>query len=170
MKIISIITALLFISLQPAAQISKLFCFEQSINGGAMRSDDNEIARGTANSGELNRYFVFAEVKKKSQIVFTDLWIKGLCYTFKTDSVKKLPFVFTTSSGGELVFTDTLVRSSSQQVIQLHSIVANPGKSIPAGIKQKILLNSVVLCYKIKNQPLFFSLKNIKKLRPLFTQ
>ncbi len=165
----------LVISLQLAgfilqAQVTKIYFFEQEINGGASRQTNTKPVTDSKEAAYNVRFFLFAETKKNAATLFKQLWIKGRLYSFKPDTLKILPFILRTSSGGELIFTDTLVRSTREIIIRLNDITQiplHPGqKTVPA----EAMKNNVVLFYSCKKRKQYFKTNKIQQLRPLFTQ
>lgn len=165
-----IIFSTLFISLSITAQVIKVDCFEQRINGGNIQQPEETSETGLLSKEIPKRYFLFLEIKKKSNVVVTQVWIQGNCYNFKTEQIKKLPFILTTSSGGEMHFADTLIKSAAGTILQINNLVVKTGIPPASGIKKAVLRNAVVVCYRIKKRNSIFSSNKIKTLRPLFTQ
>lgn len=143
------------------AQVKKLYGYAQEVNGGARQINDDPNNDKSTNN---NRYFLFAEIKKGSKVSFEQVWINGDQYAFKTDTIRNIPFVLQTSNGGELVFRDTLVRSSAGTIIQLKDLVMIKSN------KTRIMKNNVTIWYRYRNKLQSISLQKLKKIHPLFTQ
>jgi hypothetical protein len=148
------------------AQLKKIFGYVQEVDGGA-RQDDN-LSANKANTGN-NRYFLFTEAKKRNAIFFEQVWIKGRLYNFKIDTIKAFPFIWKTSNGGELIFSDTLVRSSKEIILRLKDL-AGSDRVIAKANRNLIAKNDVVIFYRYKNGLQSITLQKLKKMRPLFTQ
>jgi hypothetical protein len=101
--------------------------------------------------------------------VFEEVWINGHSYNFKLDTIKQLPHVLRTSNGGELVFTDTLVRSATGKVIQFTDLVRTDAV-ITKNARRFVTPTNAVIFYRYKGKLQYIILKKLKQLRPLFTQ
>jgi len=151
------------------AQVKKIYGYSQAVSGGAKMADDLNSNSPNAENENNNRFFIFAEVEKGKRIGFEEVWIKGNSYAFKTDTVKKFPFILTTSNGGELIFRDTLVRTSGYCVIQLTNLVKT-NKQVPKNNRNLIAKNDVVIFFRHNGRMKNISLPRVKKTKPLFTQ
>lgn len=154
-------------------QIIKIYCYQQAINGGAQQDKNIQAAATSSEVKEPEsnkRFFLFAEFRKTSPVIIEQVYIKGLPYNFKPDSIKKFPFILQTSNGGEIVFMDTLVKGSTHIIIHLNNLVPVNNRSIPSDIRKKITKSNVVIKYRLKNKIQATSLARVKNLRPLFTQ
>jgi hypothetical protein len=174
MKLYFCILFLFLLFVTAKAQIIRVYCFEQEINGGARQLKRVIPGVGLMDLKQRNeqnkRYFLFAEIIKGSTVSFDKVWIKSQLYSFKTDSIKKLPFILQTSNGGEMIFTDTLVKSSANNIIQLTDLVVTNNKPVPATIKKQLSSNAVVIYYKLRNKFFTANLVKVKVLRPFITQ
>ena len=155
------------------AQVIKIHCYEQAIEGGAEQERDIQV---TGIGKEVNepesqkRFFLFAELRKASPVIIEQVYIKGRLYNFRSDTVKRFPFILQTSNGGEMIFRDTLVKSSTNIIIHLKDLVPVNNKTISSDIRKKITKGNVVIRYRLKNKIQIASLTRVKNLRPLFTQ
>jgi hypothetical protein len=173
MKRYFILLLLLSLSCFTKAQVIKIYCYEQAIEGGAQQERNIQIpATGNeVNEAELQkRFFLFAELKKASPVIIEQIYIKGRLYNFKSDTIKRFPFILQTSNGGEMIFRDTLVKGSTNIIIHLKDLVPVNNKNIPSDIRKKITKSNVVIRYRLKNKIQIASLASVKNLRPLFTQ
>jgi len=151
-----------------SAQVKKIYGYSQAINGGARYNDDLPGSRsGTGN--ENSRYFIFVEIEKGKRIVFEELWINGHSYNYKKDTTRQLPYVIRTSNGGDLIFTDTLVRSAKGQVIQFKDLVRTDAV-ITKNTRRFVTKTNAVIFFRYKGKLQYMGLKKLKPLRPLFTQ
>ncbi len=170
MKTLFLILALTLVSVPVLSQVIRIYGYEQPVSGGAQKEQlivpGKEERPVTGNS----RYFVFAEVKKGERIMIKDVWIKRNSFSFKSDTVKRLPYVLQNPNGGELNFRDTLVRSAVGNVVQLSALSRIDNVQMPPGIKNKVISNEVVIVFLYRKKTLTAVLKKIKRVTPLFTQ
>ena len=152
------------------SQITKLYFFKQDINGGASKVNDIAGGADLPVTSQNQRFFLFAELKKENNISFEQVWVNGKNYFFKIDSIKQLPFVLRTSPGGEMIFIDTLIKTTNGLIVRLNNLAVNEKKIIPADMKNAISLNAVVVCYKLKKRKMNFKTTKTQMLRPLFVQ
>jgi hypothetical protein len=151
------------------AQVRKMYGYYQPVSGGAKMSDDLTTNNSNSNDNNDNRYFIFAEAEKGKRFSFEELWINGHSYKYRIDTIKRLPHILRTSNGGELVFTDTLVRSAKGQVIQFKDLIITDA-ILTKNAKRHVTKTNVVIFYRYKGKLQCMSLKQLKPLRPLFTQ
>jgi hypothetical protein len=155
------------------AQVKEIVGYIQYINAGTRQVDhipksqageENMISSGTA------RYFLFLEIKNGKTVSVEEVWIKGSRFNFKTDTIKQLPFVLKSSSGGEMVFTDTLVRSADGTIIRLTDLVKTDNALIPGNIKNKIVGNDAVIVFKCRKKLHSKTIRQLNTLNPIFAQ
>lgn len=173
MKFHFILILLLSLSYFTKAQIIKIHCYEQAIEGGSQQERDIQVTGigKEENQSESNkRFFLFAELRKASPVLILQIYIKGRLYNFKSDIIKRFPFILQTSNGGEMILRDTLVKGSTNIIIHLKDLVAVNNKTIPSDIRKKITKGNVVIRYRLKNKIQIARLARVKNLRPLFTQ
>lgn len=156
---------MILLSLSLNAQVTKVYGYLQGIQGGAMQDRNNKQSKA-----ETARYFLFAAILKKRTVYFQQVWIKGNLYSFKPDTIKKIPFILESSNGGEMVNRDTLVKSSTQQIIQLKDLVKKDNAIIPSKIKKLIAANDVVIVFKYRDKTSTITLRKLTSITPLFTQ
>ena len=173
MKIISLIFIACFLSAAANAQVKKIYGYVQQLNGGAMQ-DRNSTAqkkgRKDVTSADNGRYFLFAEVVKKKTVYFQQVWIKGNLFSFRPDTIRRIPFILESSNGGELINRDTLIKSSAQQIIQLKDPVKKNTVVVPSKIKKLVAANDVVIIFRYNGKISTISLKKLTAISPLFTQ
>ncbi len=170
MKTVTLILVLTLVSIPVLSQVIRIYGYEQPVSGGAEKEQvfisGKEETPFTGNS----RYFVFAEVKKGERVIISNVWIKRNTFSFKTDTLKRLPYVLQNSNGGELSFRDTLIRSASGKVFQLSALSRIDNIQIPAGIKSKVTGNDLVIVFLYRKKTMTAVLKKVKRVTPLFTQ
>ncbi|HAO47551.1 MAG TPA: hypothetical protein PLZ45_02425 [Ferruginibacter sp.] len=162
--------AVIFISVPAFSQVIRLYGYEQAVSGGAEKEQGFISGKEEKPVTGNNRYFLFAEVKKGEPVIMKNVWIKRNSFSFKTDTLKKLPYVLQNSNGGELSFRDTLVKSAGGNVIQLSALSRIDNIQMPAGLKNKVIRNELVIVFLYRKKTLTAVLKKIKRVTPLFTQ
>ncbi len=165
-----LILTLTMVSVPAFSQVIHLYGYEQPVSGGAEREQVFISGKEEKPAAGNSRYFLFAEVKRGEQVIIKDLWIKRNTFSFKSDTLKKLPYVLQNSNGGELSFRDTLVRSASGMVVQLSALSRIDNIRMPAGIKNKVASNDLVIVFLYRKKTRTAVLKKIKRVTPLFTQ
>lgn len=173
MKRYFILILLLSLPCFTKAQVIKIYCYEQAIDGGAQQERDIQvtgIGKEEKETESHKRFFLFIELRKTSPVIIEQVYIKGRLYNVKPDTIKRLPFILQTSNGGEMVFRDTLVKGSTNMIIHLNNLVPVNNKTISSAIRKKITKGNVVIRYRSKNKIQITSLARVKNLRPLFTQ
>jgi hypothetical protein len=116
---------------------------------------------------ERVNYFLYAEQRRTTHVSFTTVWIKGIPYPVKADSVSITP-VEMGSPGKEIYMeTITLVPKTRQKVwsISPGAALSTPGR--PSATLQKLIKKSaLVLVYKWKGRLYYYAVKKINKLAP----
>ena len=170
MQKIFLLIGMFIISNEINAQIKRIYGYVQEINGGAMQ-ENNQPVRYPQISLDNRRYFVFAELAMGKPASFEQLWINGNLYSFKTETVRKMPIIIQSRSG-EMISRDTLLKGARPVVIQLLDLVLVPQKKriIPRNIRTLITKNEIVIVSKTRNKSYYTSLHRTVKLFPLFTE
>ena len=68
---------------------------------------------------KIKSYQLFIEYKKSTTIKVTKLWIDGVAYQVRTETITSTPVLFKTNIVANSYTTDTLVTKTSNKVIQL---------------------------------------------------
>lgn len=152
------------------AQITRLYFFKQAIMGGAQQETTKKTGTDLPSVSNTERFFLFAETKKGTTPLFSQLWINGKLFSFMPVAVKNLPVIVRTSPGGEMTFTDTLVKKAAGNIIQFTNVSLNPKQPGKAFIPQTARQHAVVIYYTVKRRKLFFKTDKTGQLHPLFTQ
>ncbi len=173
MKLHFILILLLSLSGFTKAQVVRIYCYEQPIEGGAQQANDilvSGMGKDQSESASSGRFFLFVEVRKFNPVFFEEVYIKGRFYSFKTDSIKKLPFIIQNSNGGEMILRDTLVRSSKNIIIHIKDLALVNDKTISPVIRKRTTKTNIVIRYKLNKKICVTSSSKIEYLKPLFTQ
>jgi hypothetical protein len=152
------------------AQVKKVYGFVQHTQGGAIQDDKTGNKNYAKEKTGDERYFVFIEIKKNTTACIQQVWIKGIAYTFKPDTIRKFPVIHESPNGGEMIPRDTLIKSSREQVIQLMNLTRSNAVKALSNTKRMIAANSIVIIYKSKGKTSAVPLKNLTELHALFTQ
>lgn len=168
---VSLLVLVISFALNPAcSQVVRLYGFEQPVSGGMGKGEPAVTGIDEMPATENSRYFVFAEIKKGQSVFIKNVWIKGKAFSFKIDSVKKLPYILQTTNGGEMIFRDTLLRSARGNVIQLTSLARLENVKSSLAFRDVIMTNDVVIIFGYRKKTMTTALKKIKRVSPLFTQ
>jgi len=123
--------------------------------------DGKELAE-TVHS--IKSYQLFLEYKKGTTIKPSMIWINGIAYRVKMEKIKTTPVLFKTSTGADNYETDTLVKKTSNQVMQLW---IDGEINLPPKVFDK---GKISVEYYYKGKSYLYTFKEIKKIAPQILQ
>ena len=161
-----VITASGFIQNKPP--VKKIYGYKQASIPGILPnySEENDIQPTGKNKPKQNyNYWFYIEFLKTEKIYVTGLWISGIQYDLKSETVNNLPVRKIIFSGTDKNDTTIMVPFSKNKII----LVYPSGESKLDDSKYAINLarqNELVLCYTWKNKPYYTTIKKLKELIP----
>lgn len=152
---------------QAAPPVKKLHAFKQaSIPGIVPRLPENENKPKEERKPDYN-YWFYLEVQKKKNIRITGLWINGVCFDIKTDSIQNLPvkkIIYTGATGND---TLTLAPETRHRVILVYpAALANQSITVTKKTEELINRNELVIRYTCKGKIYYAKVKTIRLLAP----
>ena len=116
---------------------------------------------------KIKSYQLFIEYKKNTTIKATKLWIDGIAYHVRTETITSTPVLFKTNIVANSYTTDTLVTKTSNKVIQL--LTDGEIKPIPKS-KPKNATGKIIVEYSYKGKTYLYTFKEITKITPQILQ
>ena len=153
---------------QAKGPIAKGYAYlRESMPGIVPRTVDekgNEIIR---EDKPIASYELFLEYKKGNNIKPVKLWINGVPYRVRTETIKSTPILYKRETVGNNFESDTLVQKTSYGVLRL----LPDGELNPAPMtKQTNSGNKLLVEYYWKGKKYSYTIKDIRKLTPLILQ
>ena len=153
------------------AQIKKvkLYAYQQAVLPGAVKTTIDESGNSKAPPPKTSSSnFIYLEAPSMKKIEPLHIWIKGELYDLRTEK-PKLP-VLMQYVALPLKKTDTLVKATSNPVMQLLPVPAKNGFTPSAAVKKKIRSNEIVVHTIEKGKNCYYYLDRIKILEPVALQ
>jgi hypothetical protein len=150
-----------------APPVKKINAFKQaSIPGIMPRVTENEIKPNEEIKPAYN-YWFYLEVQKKKNIRITGLWINGIRFDIKMDSIQNLPvkkIIYTGATGNDTI---TLAPETRHQVILIYpSAIAAQSTTVSKYLEELITQNELVISYTCKGKIYYSKAKTIRLLPP----
>jgi hypothetical protein len=149
----------------------KVFAFEQdNMPGTKPAGVTDENGNSVRKVAVKRNYFIFLSFNRAYSITPIHVFLKGSPLIVKTTAVKKTPIEFTNNNIPNRPEKVVLVPATKNKVLelQLHDSQAPIAKTTTV---QKLTdKNDVVVAYLWKNKRYYLTLKEIKKLGPVFNE
>ncbi len=153
---------------QTKTTLVKGYAYERESTPGIIPKtigEDGKESNGTTHS--FKSYQLFLEYKKGTTIKPTRVWINGVAYRVKTENINATPVLFKTNTVANLYETDTLVKKTTNKVIQ----VLTDGEIKPAPkSKPKNATGKIIVEYSYKGKTYLYTFKEIIKIAPQILQ
>jgi hypothetical protein len=148
--------------------VKKVYGYKQASIPGTLPdySEENDIQpSGKTKPGQNYNYWFFLELSKTEKINITGLWISGIRYDIKSDTITELPVRKIIFTGMEKNDTTIMVPATKNKVILVHPSGENrldDSKSALNLARQ----NELVVRYTWKNKIYYSTMKKLKELIP----
>jgi hypothetical protein len=153
---------------QSKSPVKKIYGYKQRSIPGILPnySEENNIQpSGKTKSKQNYNYWFYLEFPKTEKINLTGLWISGIRYDIKTDTITDLPVRKIIFTGLEKNDTTIMVPVTKNKII----LVYPSGESKIDDSKHALNLassNELVVRYVWKNKIYYATMKHLKKLDP----
>ena len=167
---IPIFTLIIFISgfTQVKPPVKKIYGYKQASIPGILPdySEENDIQpTGKTKPKQNYNYWFFLEFPKTEKINITGLWISGIRYDLKTDTITDLPLRKIVFTGMDKNDTTVMVPATKNKVVLVHP----SGESKIDDSKYALNLarqNELVVRYTWKNKIYYSTMKKLKEIIP----
>lgn len=155
-----------FIKVKPP--VKKVYGYKQANIPGILPdySEENDIKpTGKTKPKQNYNYWFYLEFPKTEKINLTGLWIAGIRYDIKTDSITDLPVRKIVYTGTQENDTTIMVPFTKNKIILVHP----SGESKIDDSKYALSLarqNELVIRYTWKNKIYYSTMKKLKELSP----
>ncbi|HEV8270863.1 MAG TPA: hypothetical protein VGQ04_06115 [Chitinophagaceae bacterium] len=155
-----------FIQVKPP--VKKVYGYKQSSIPGILPnySEENDIQpTGKSKPKQNYNYWFYIEFLKTEKINITGLWVSGIRYDIKSDSITDLPVRKIIFTGMEKNDTTVMVPVTKNKII----LVYPSGESKIDDSKYALdlaRLNELVVRYTWKNKIYYTTMKKLKELNP----
>ena len=156
-----------FTQVQPA--VKKIYGYKQASIPGILPdySGENDIKPTGKKPKQNFNYWFYLEIPKAEKINVTGLWVAGLRYDIKTETVSNLPMKKIIFTGMEKNDTTVMVPATRNKVMLIYP----SGESKDTAINSKYITgltnkNELVISYLWKNKKYYATLKKLKELNP----
>ena len=147
----------------------KLYAFQQQVLPGISRTTIDESGNTKQLPSKIfANYFIYLEGPEAKKIEPRHVWIKGKLYNLKLEKAS-LPVVIQSYSI-PVKKLDTLVRLSSNPVLQLQPLPTSEGFTPSAGVRKKIRSKEIVVHTVENGKNCYYYLNRIKVLDPVALQ
>ena len=157
-----------FMQVQPP--VKKIYGYKQASIPGILpnHSEENDIKPTGKNKPTQNyNYWFYLEIPKTEKINVTGLWISGIPYDIKTETVSNLPMKKIIFTGMEKNDTTIMVPATRNKVMLIYPSGKNKDTTINSkyitGLTNK---NELVISYLWKNKKYYATLKKLEELIP----
>ena len=148
--------------------MKKVYGYKQASIPGILPdySEENDIQpTGKTKPKQNYNYWFFLEFPKTEKVNITGLWISGIRYEIKSDTITDLPVRKIVFTGLEKNDTTIMVPATKNRVILVHP----SGESKTDDSKYAVQLagrNELVIRYTWKNKIYYSTMKKLKELIP----
>ena len=148
--------------------VKKVYGYKQASIPGILPdfSEENDIhPSGKAKPKHNYNYWFYLEFLKTEKINITGLWISGIRYELKTDTITELPVRKIIFTGMDINDTTIMVPATKNKII----LVYPSGESRIDDSKYVLnlaRLNELVVRYTWKNKIYYTTMKKLKQLDP----
>jgi hypothetical protein len=162
------ITSFGFIQVKPP--VKKIYGYKQVSIPGILpkNAEKNGIQpTGKTKPKQNYNYWFYLKISKPEKIKITGLWIGGIAYNIKAETIDQLPVKKIILTGTKKNDTTIMVPYTKNKVM----LVYPSGESINELIKTNPLkniamANELVIAYSWKNKTYYSTLKKLKELSP----
>ena len=155
-----------FVQVKPP--VKKVYGYKQASIPGIIPdySEENDVQpSGNTKPKQNFNYWFFLEFPKTERINITGLWISGIRYDIKTDTITDLPLRKIVFTGLEKNDTTILVPATKNKVILIHP----SGESNAKDSKYELTIASqseLIVRYTWKNKIYYSTMKKLKEIIP----
>lgn len=148
--------------------VKKVYGYKQSSIPGIIPdySEENDVQPSGKTKPKQNfNYWFFLEFTKTERVNVTGLWISGIRYDLKTDTITDLPLKKIVFTGLDKNDTTIMVPATKNKVILVHP----SGESKIDDPKYALNLarqNELVVRYTWKNKSYYSTIKKLKEIIP----
>ena len=148
--------------------VKKIYGYKQASIPGALLNypEENDIQpTGKTKPKQNYNYWFFLEFLKNEKIHITGLWISGIHYELKTDTITELPVIKIVFTGMVKNDTTIMVPATKNKVLLVHP----SGESKKKDSKYESDLarqNELVVRYTWKNKIYYSTMKKLKEIIP----
>jgi hypothetical protein len=171
MKVLFLLLALgsgLAASSQPTV---KVIAFEQdNMPGTKPAGVTDENGNSVRKVAVKKNYFIFLSFNRSHSITPIQAFIKGNSLTIKTAPVKKTPIEFTNNNIPNRPEKVVLVPATKNKVLELQLRDSQTPIAKTTTVQKLTDKNDVVVAYLWKNKKYYVTVKEIKRLEPVFNE
>ncbi len=148
--------------------IKKIHAYKQAtIPGIPQTSFDENGNKIIASRKPTFNYWIYVEFQKSEKIEIVDLWISGIRFKAKSETINSLPvkkIIYTANSGNDTVL---LMPPTSQNVLLTYPIdLLNKNSNSSTYLNKLIKQSELVIGFYWNGKKYFASTKQIKLLEP----